>query len=198
VYAPPGSRARLLAAVEVGGLLETADGGQSWSIASVGPNEDIHQISGHPQDAAHLWSALGYAALKRGPREEGAPKLGGVGRSRDGGESWEILHNDYTRSAIVPPARPGLVLAGPAPEVGRRGRIEVSRDGGDSWEPAGDGIEVPMPDMVELFVPVPDGSIYAVCSGGRLLRAEPDSWRWRSALPPGLPDDVESVGFLAT
>ena len=45
-------------------------------------------------------------------------------RSRDGGGSWEILHTDYTRSTIVPPARPDLVLAGPALEVGRNGRIE--------------------------------------------------------------------------
>ena len=197
VYAPPGAGARLLAAVEVGGLLETKDGGRSWSISPIGPNEDIHQVSGHPADPALLWSALGYASLTSRP-QDGGPRLGGVGRSRDGGETWEILHHDYTRSAIVPPARPDLVLAGPAPEVGRRGRIDVSRDGGESWEAAGDGVEVPMPDMVELFVPAPDGSVYAVCSGGRLLRSAPDRWRWRSALPPGLPEDAVSVSFVET
>ena len=96
----------------------------------------------------------------------------------------------------MPPASPGSVLAGPAPEVGARGRIEVSTDGGDSWQPAGEGIDVPMPDMVELFVPAPDGTVYAVCSGGRLLRSEPDSWRWRSALPDGQSENVVSVSFL--
>lgn len=108
-----------------------------------------------------------------------------------------MLHTDYTRSTIVPPARPDLVLAGPAPQVGAQGRIVVSADGGDSWTPASDGVDVPMPDMVELFVPAPDGSVYAVCSGGRLLVSEPGPWRWRSALPDGVPDEVVSVSFLA-
>lgn len=198
VYAPPGSQDHLLAAVEVGGLLRTTDGGETWSIAPVGPNDDIHQVSGHPTDPRQLWVSLGYAALRSRRRDGGSPKLGGVGRSRDGGNTWEVLHTDYTRSTIVPRASPQLVLAGPAPEVGRNGRIEVSRDGGESWEPAGDGIDTPMHDMVELFVVAPDDSIYAVCSGGRLLRSSPTSWRWRSALPPDQPENVVSVSFLET
>lgn len=198
VYAPPASQGQLLAAVEVGGILQTVDGGATWSIAPVGPNDDIHQISGHPTEPGLLWCSLGYAALRSRVRDRGAPRLGGVGRSRDGGESWDVLHTDYTRSAIVPPARLELVLAGPAPEVGRRGRIEISTDGGESWEPAGEGIETPMPDMVELFVPAPDGTIHAVCSGGRLMRSAPDVWRWYSALPPGQPENIVSVSFLET
>jgi photosystem II stability/assembly factor-like uncharacterized protein len=196
VWAPPGSRERLLAAVEVGGLLRSSDGGVTWSVEPIGPNDDIHQVTGHPTDPRQLWSSLGYAALRSRRRGEGAPRLGGVGRSHDGGLTWEVLHTDYTRSAIVPPARPELVLAGPAPEVGRRGRIEVSTDGGDSWQPAGSGIEMPMPDMVELFVPAPDGSVFAVCSGGRLLRSAADAWRWAPVLPSGRAPNALSVCFL--
>jgi len=196
VYAPAGQTDRLLASVEVGGLMQSSDGGATWSIAPIGPNDDIHQISGDPAGPDLLWSSLGYAALRSRRRGEGAPKLGGVGRSRDGGKSWDVLHTDYTRSTIVPPASPELVLAGPAPEVGRRGRIEVSADGGESWQPAGEGIDTPMPDMVELFVPAPDGTICAVCSRGRLLRSDPGPWRWRSALPSDQLDSVVSVSFL--
>jgi photosystem II stability/assembly factor-like uncharacterized protein len=197
VYAPPGRDGLLLAAVEVGGLLRSADGGATWSIDPIGPNDDIHQITGDPVDPELLWSSLGYAALRSRQRGEGAPRLGGVGRSRDGGATWTVLHNDYTRSAIVPPSRPDQLLAGPAPEVGRSGRIVVSTDQGESWEPAAAGIDTPMHDMVELFVPAPDGSIYAVCSGGRLLRSAPDEWRWSSALPAGVEDSAVSVSFLA-
>jgi photosystem II stability/assembly factor-like uncharacterized protein len=196
VYAPPGSQGRLLASVEVGGLITSSDGGATWTIAPIGPNDDIHQITGDPADPNLLWSSLGYAALKSRNRGAGAPPLGGVGRSRDGGATWEILHTSYTRSTIVPPARSELVLSGPAPEVGQRGRIEISTDQGESWEPAGDGIETPMPDMVELFVPAPDGSVYAVCSRGRLLRSEADPWRWQSALPPDQPENAVSVCFV--
>ena len=96
----------------------------------------------------------------------------------------------------MPPAHPELVLSGPARDVGEGGRIELSADGGDSWRPAMDGIDAPMPDMVELFVPAPHGTVYAVCSGGRLLRAEPDRPRWRSVLPPGSSHRVRSISFL--
>jgi hypothetical protein len=71
----------------------------------------------------------------------------------------------------------------------------VSSDGGDTWEPAGHAIDVPMPDMVELFVPAPDGSLWAICSGGRLLRAAPDDWSWSSALPADAAVTVKSVAF---
>ena len=50
-----------------------------------------------------------------------------------------------------------------------------------------------MPDMVELFVAAPDGTVWAICSGGRLLRAAPDDWSWSSALPPDA-DITRQVG----
>jgi len=196
VYSPPGSGSRLLASVEVGGLLDSPDGGLSWSISAIGPNDDIHHITGHPDEPNLLFASLGYAALKSRNRTPESPKLGGVGRSRDGGQTWTVLHTDYTRATIVPPTDHGLLLAGPSPQVGRMGRIEVSRDAGDSWELAAGGIETPMEDMVELFQPAPDGSIWAVCSGGRLLRAEPEEWQWRSAVPAGLSTRVEAASFL--
>jgi len=121
---------------------------------------------------------------------------GGIARSRDGGQSWEKVETDYTRATIVPPSRPELLLAGPAPRVGRGGRIVVSADGGDSWSPAGSGIDVPMPDMVELFVAAPDDSIWAICSQGRLLRARAGDWIWRSALPGVEALEVKSVAFV--
>jgi hypothetical protein len=52
-----------------------------------------------------------------------------------------------------------------------------------------------MPDMVELFVAAPDGSVWAICSGGRLLRATPGEWSWASALPPHAGVTVKSVAF---
>jgi photosystem II stability/assembly factor-like uncharacterized protein len=191
VYTPSRRGSRMLASVEVGGLLSSEDGGETWSLSPVISDEDIHHITGHPDDPDLLYAALGTASLSG--RGGG---LGGVARSRDGGATWEKLETDYTRAVIVPPARPDVVLAGPALRVGRGGRIVVSADGGDTWEPAGSGIDVPMPDMVELFVAAPDGSVWAICSRGRLLRATPGTWSWNSALPAGSDLAVESVAFV--
>jgi hypothetical protein len=197
VYAHPGRPDRLLASVEVGGLLSSADGGRSWTIGPVLEDEDIHYVTGHPGEPDLLYAALGYASLSHPRwRTDGAPQLGGVARSRDGGATWRKLETDYTRATIVPPSRPDLLLAAPAPQVGREGRIVVSADGGDSWQPAGDGVETPMPDMVELFVAAPDDTIWAICSGGRLLCATAGEWRWRSPLPPQSDLTVQSLSFV--
>jgi photosystem II stability/assembly factor-like uncharacterized protein len=183
---------RLLVAAEVAGLLRSDDGGRSWVCEPVAGDEDVHHVTGPAHDPELVYVSLGTASLTR---REG--QHGGIARSRDGGRTWEKVETDYTRATIVPPARPDLVLAGPAPRVGRGGRIVVSGDGGDSWEPAAHGVAVPMPDMVELFIAAPDDTVWAICSGGRLLRAPPDHWSWSSALPPDADLTVKSVAFPA-
>lgn len=195
-YSPPGNPQRMLGSIEVGGLLNSANGGETWELIDIQPDDDIHYITGHPEDPNLLYAALGWASLTKDRKREDPPALGGIGRSRDGGKTWQKLHSDYTRAVIVPPTRTDLLLAGPAKKVGAQGRIEVSSDGGDSWQPAGDGIENPMDDMVEVFTAAPDGSIWAVCSRGRLLKAVPGEWRWKSALPTGVAIDVQSIGFV--
>lgn len=196
-YSPPDSGSRLMASVEVGGLLNSEDGGETWSYIEVGPDHDIHNIGGHPDDGNLLYASLGYAGLKHEQRDENSPKLGGVGRSRDGGKTWKKLLTDYTRATIIPPTHKHLLLAGPAPYVGREGRIDVSSDGGDSWESASGGIETPMEDMVELFQLAPDNSVWAITSGGSLLWSEPGDWHWQPAMPDGDGPDVQSTSFIS-
>ena len=195
VYAPPDRPGSLFASVEVGGLLHSGDGGETWACDPVIDDDDIHHITGHPNNPDLLFASLGYAALKRPGRDE-QYHLGGIARSRDAGKTWQKLESDYTRATIIPPSRPDLILAGPAPEVSREGRIVVSSNDGDTWEPAGAGIATPMADMVDLFVAAPDDTIWAICSGGRLLRAELDEWFWRSAVPNDADLRVQSISFV--
>lgn len=197
VYAS-GDGQRLLASVEVGGLLDSRDAGVTWECVPVIEDDDIHHITGHPDDPDLLYASLGYASLRATPREVNGRRFGGVARSRDAGRTWVKLEHDYTRAALIPPARHDLLIAGPAPDVGENGRIVVSSDGGDTWQLASDGIETPMPDMVELFVAAPDDSIWAICSGGRLLRATAGEWHWESMVAEDAGVKVQSVAFVAT
>ena len=50
-----------------------------------------------------------------------------------------------------------------------------------------------MPDMVERFVPGRDGAVWAICSGGRLLRAMPGEWQWEAVLPAAI--EARSIAF---
>ena len=101
---------RLLVAAEVAGLLRSDDGGRTWVCEPVAGDEDVHHVSGHPHDPDLVYVSLGSASLSRRGGQHG-----GIGRSRDGGRTWEKVETDYTRATIIPPARPELVLAGPAP-----------------------------------------------------------------------------------
>lgn len=184
-----GEPGRLLVSVEVGGLLASRDGGETFTCEPVLGDEDVHEVRGHPSRPELVYVALGTASIGHGGADHG-----GIARSRDGGATWERIETRYTRSVIVPPARPDLLLACPAARVGREGAIMVSADGGDTWEPAGDGLEAPMEDMVERFVAAPDASVWAICSRGRLLRAEPDEWTW-TPVPGTAGLTVESVAF---
>ncbi len=195
-YSPPGEENRLLASIEVGGLLDSHDRGENWQVAPILGDDDIHHITGHPTNSRLLYAALGWASLDRDRRREDEPKLGGLARSDDGGKTWRKFFSDYTRAVIIPPSDPAMLLASPGKQVGRQADIIVSNDGGESWQPANNGIEIPMADQVENFFAAPDDSIWAVCAAGRLLRAEPGEWSWRSMLPADSSISVESISFV--
>ena len=150
--------------VEDGGLIKSEDGGRTWFIDHEGIHHDVHGLSMHPEDPERILAATG----------------GGFYVTEDGGEGWDRIMEDYTRDVAFSLGDPESAFAGPATGIGKGGRIVVSRDAGKSWEGASDGLDVPMDDMVELFVQderLPD-VVFAVTSGGRVLYSEVDEASW--------------------
>jgi photosystem II stability/assembly factor-like uncharacterized protein len=182
--------ARVYAAAEVGGVLRSDDGGESWQLVKgskgdVGLDEvpepfiypDVHNIAVDPAAPDHVF----------------APTGDGFYRSLDGGARWTKLHASYCRAMWLDPHDAGHILLGPADGIGRYGRIVQSLDGGQSWQPASRHIDTPMPRcMVERFTQI-DDELFAVLSDGRLLAAHIDTLDWRTVA-----GDIESINAVTT
>jgi photosystem II stability/assembly factor-like uncharacterized protein len=170
---------RVYAAVEVGGVLISDDGGQKWHLAEGSDGKpdlnrepgamihpDVHSISVHPSSSDLVTAVTG----------------GGLYRSTDGGRTWKCIYRCYIRAAWVDPQDARHIIAGPADGVSRNGRIEETRDGGQSWQPASVGINGPWPrHMVERFYQH-DKNLFAILSNGELWTRPSGQTAWQRIL----------------
>lgn len=166
------------AAVEVGGLLTSDDGGSSWQLAE-GSNgrpqfgrpgdglihPDVHSIAVHPSSHQLLY----------------APTGGGLYRSTDGGRTWHGAYlGCYARAVWVNPANSEEMVLGPAEDAsGRNGRIEHSTNGGQTWQPL---TEPQNRNMVERFVVALNNELFAVMSNGALWHSPLPQQKWTPIL----------------
>lgn len=84
----------LLAGIELGGVMYTADGGQTWEDHRPGAVRDVHQLAWHPQETNRAYEAAG----------------GGAAWSSDGGKSWQTIdsgrEHHYVWTLAVDPDDP--------------------------------------------------------------------------------------------
>jgi photosystem II stability/assembly factor-like uncharacterized protein len=173
-------KSRVYAAVEVGGVLLSDDGGQKWHLAEGSDGKpdlnrepgakihpDVHSISVHPSSSDLVTAATGE----------------GLYRSIDGGITWKCIYRCYIRAAWVDPQDFLHIIAGPADGVSRNGRIEETHDGGQSWRPASVGMNGPWPrHMVERFYQH-DKNLFAILSNGELWTRTSGQTAWQRILP---------------
>jgi photosystem II stability/assembly factor-like uncharacterized protein len=169
------------AAVEVGGVLHSDDGGNTWQLvkgSSGNPDAiatppkgfvhpDVHSIAVHPASPNLLY----------------APTGGGLYRSRNGGIHWECIYKCYCRDVWLDPRNPDHIILGPADGVDRNGRIEVSRDGGQTWNLASTGLDIPWQRHVVERIYCLRNELLAILSNGELIAAPMETLSWRSILP---------------
>jgi len=162
----------LLVGIELGGLMRSEDGGESWADHAPGAQRDVHALAWHPRAPERAYEAGG----------------GGAAWSRDGGRTWEPadagrdLH--YTWALAVDPDDPDrwYVSASPGPRYAHsdRGdaRAYVYRWRGDGpWEALGGGLPQPLDSMPYALLALP-GALFAGLRDGRIYvsRDGGDTW----------------------
>jgi len=153
----------LLAGIELGGLMRSADGGETWEDHRPGAQRDVHQLAWHPVETQRAYEAGG----------------GGAAWSFDAGETWRPADKGrdrhYTWALAVDPDDPDLwyvsASTGPGAAHGRgNAQAYIYRWRGDGpWERLEGGLPQPLDSMPyallalrELLVAgLADGRIYA-------------------------------------
>jgi photosystem II stability/assembly factor-like uncharacterized protein len=179
----PADAGLLLVGIELGGLMRSEDGGETWVDHAPGAQRDVHALAWHPRVAHRAYEAGG----------------GGAAWSDDGGRTWRPADDGrdrhYTWALAVSPRDPDLWYVSASPGPGRahaEGRADAyiyRWRGSGPWKPLGGGLPQPfgsMPyallDVGEwLFAGLANGQIYASGDAGdtwaplRVLGASPQA-----------------------
>ena len=161
----------LLVGIELGGLMRSTDGGETWEDHRPGAQRDVHSIAWHPQAKGRAYEAGG----------------GGAAWSEDAGATWqgadEGRDRHYTWSVAVDPDDPGLwyVSASTGPFAAHGGgdpqaRIYRRRDG-EPWHALDGGLPRPLPAMPYALVAA-DGRLFAGLADGQLWESADHGDTW--------------------
>jgi hypothetical protein len=161
----------MLIGIELGGLMRSSDGGESWQDHRPGAQPDVHSLAWHPRVPGRAYEAGG----------------GGAAFSEDGGETWQSADDGrdrhYTWSVAVDPADPERwylsASTGPfAAHGGRDPQARIYRRRGDEpWQPLAGGLPEPLPAMAYALLAT-DGRLFAGLADGQLWQSSDrgDSW----------------------
>lgn len=169
----------IYAAVEVGGVLVSLNGGKNWQLVQGSDGSpdfsrhlgtlihpDVHSLTVHPKSPEIITASTG----------------GGLFRSVDSGKTWQSIYDCYIRAAWVDPNDPMHIIAGPADGVSLNGRIEKTNDGGKNWHPSAEAMKVPWDrHMVERFFQK-GRNLFAILSNGEIWIKQPNQERWSHVL----------------
>jgi hypothetical protein len=161
----------ILVGIELGGLMRSPDGGESWQDHRSGAQPDVHSVVWHPSEPARAYEAGG----------------GGAAFSEDGGESWrpadEGRDRHYTWSVAVDPDDPELwyVSASTGPYAAHGSGDPQAhiyrRRTGEPWRTLAGGLPERLPAMPYALV-AGDGRLFAGFADGQIWesRDRGDSW----------------------
>ena len=169
----------VLVGIELGGLMRTTDGGETWADHRPGAQRDVHALAWHPTEPGRAYEAAG----------------GGAAWSRDGGETWEPADDGrdrhYTWALAVDPSDPDRWYVSAAPGPFEAHGDLPARSGlwrwcaGGPWEELDLGLPRPLETMPYALAWA-DGRLVAGLRDGRLLESDDAGETWRSLEVAGL------------
>lgn len=172
------------AAGQVGGVLKSTDGGESWTDFTEGLDPDVHMIAQDRQNPDTIYAVAGGGGgiLMENIEDYPPPLPHGrpIYRSNDGGASWECISLDFQRTygiqMAIHPRHPERLLAavarGVPPMWASRPEkadaiVVYSHDGGKSWSDGPDGLPARFKVMVEaITIAEQDGQRAFLSTGG--------------------------------
>src|SRR5262249_22940555 len=138
----------MVVGVEAGAVVQSRDGGQSWSDHRRGALRDCHSLTFHVASGEWVYEGGGTGA--------------GVSVSRDAGTSWmqpgEGLDRHYGWAVAADPAHPEVWYASVAYSAlsahreNHAGAVIARSVGGASWEPLSGGLPQPLNHMPYALV----------------------------------------------
>ncbi len=178
----------ILVGIELGGLMRSTDGGDTWQDHRPGAQRDVHSLAWHPRVAGRAYEAGG----------------GGAAWSEDAGESWRAADDGrdrhYTWSVAVDPDDPDCwyVSASTGPFAAHGGRDPQARiyrrRAGEPWRPLAGGLPEPLPAMPYALVAA-DGRLFAGLADGQIWESGDRGDTWRACTLRG--DALTSLHALA-
>jgi photosystem II stability/assembly factor-like uncharacterized protein len=170
----------LLVGIELGGLMRSTNGGESWQDHRPGAQRDVHSLAWHPRAESRAYEAGG----------------GGSAWSDDAGATWqpadEGRDRHYTWSVAVDPDDPDwwYVSASTGPFAAHGGhdpRAHIyRRRGAEPWEPLAGGLPDPLPSMPYALVSA-DRRIFAGLASGELWESTDSGDTWGACVLRGDP-----------
>ncbi len=179
----------IYAALQVGYMLKSGDGGKSWKLLNRGVDADVHTIVVDPRDTNSLFIATGGHDFRLGQAPGRA-----LYSSRDGGESWTPTAMDFPHEYSVPlvmhPKNPNVLFSALAKgqpgqwrkrETGAESMLIRTTDGGKSWQPLNGTMSTQGKDFPEAIAldPADPNRVFAAMRGGELYASADGGDKWK-------------------
>ncbi len=178
----------LLVGIELGGLMYSSDGGQTWADHRPGAQRDVHALAWHPHVPGRAYEAGG----------------GGTAWSQDGGWTWRPTDagrdRHYTWGLAIDPHDPDCwyTSASPGPRQAHapgNAQAYIYRWRGDGpWQALRNGLPQPLDSFPYALAIVP-GQLYAGLGDGRIYTSRDAGDSWQQLVLHG--ERLPSVSALA-